>query len=488
MQTAAMPGSRVASALMYSGTFTTLLDESVLQRSFTKEEFMTIGHRASLATVSSEQIAKIKEVFNGYDVVRSGYLDREQLTTVFRDVFHPDISVEEIDGVAAMWNTSGRIPFDEFVGLFARFVKVHEQDWSLLCALRELSGSDSFHFQEGGYLTADKMVENGHSKLTLEEAQEMLWAADWRMQCNGEGDRIQIQDIIGAVLLDIERPFSSLPPMLNKGSSKLQPRHRTLPPVAAGPTEAEAILTSLTPASKDAPPGVGDLVIDLRAKGSRLHSHAMELASWTESQLQVWTKIVDRPFKDKRGKVEQPPSKQVKQPTRSDFRGYLYLLVEDPESSTKAKVLSIFMALMIILSVVVIVLETLVSPDAEADSLHGWIWFVTEAFFSTIFTVEFLVRMVAAGAVDQSLKDFLLTPSNVCDSLAILPFYLELAVRIFFNGQSADADEFRLLRVARLMRLARVLRVAKLSRRVALFGPIAMVMFVIWGIYIKTVM
>jgi len=162
------------------------------------------------------------------------------------------------------------------------------------------------------------------------------------------------------------------------------------------------------------------------------------------------------------------------------FRAMIYFFVEEPKSSLAANYFSLVMGLMIIVSVLTLVLEPL-TDDGHRSHTEEDVWKGFEIFFTALFTIELLVRFCVADALGtQTMGGFCRQPGNICDFVAILPFYVELAV-----GQ--NEDQFRLLRIARLMRLSRVIKIAKLANRSSLFGPVAMVLTVIWGIYLKNV-
>merc|ERR1712151_516326 len=126
-------------------------------------------------------------------------------------------------------------------------------------------------------------------------------------------------------------------------------------------------------------------------------------------------------------------------------------------------------------------------------------WWMLELIFTFFFTVEFIARLAVADALGQVSRSseqqgrcntcilvtfsFASKPRNICDFLAILPFYIDLVAWGTIGparGQSA-----RLCRIARLVRLSRIARIARLAERHQLFGPVAAVLVVIWGIYTK---
>ena len=111
----------------------------------------------------------------------------------------------------------------------------------------------------------------------------------------------------------------------------------------------------------------------------------------------------------------------------------------------------LFLLLLILANVVALVLESVEGIRSQ----YGRWFFAFEAFSVGVFTVEYGVRVWAAGA-EQRYRGvigrvrFALTPMAVVDLLAVLPFYLP------FLG----AD----LRVVRAVRLLRAFRILKLGR------------------------
>jgi len=79
---------------------------------------------------------------------------------------------------------------------------------------------------------------------------------------------------------------------------------------------------------------------------------------------------------------------------------------------------------------------------------------VIETLVSIIFTIEYVLRIISC----RNIFKFFITPLNIVDLLAFLPFYMNLA----FN--SANVTETRTLRVLRIARLARVFRLLKMGR------------------------
>ena len=131
----------------------------------------------------------------------------------------------------------------------------------------------------------------------------------------------------------------------------------------------------------------------------------------------------------------------------------VHLLFDDPTSSRAALYLSSWFMFLIVGSTLAFMLETL--PSLSADPEYGdpekkQFWFILETFFVVFFTLEYVLRWVTA---DNMIK-FPFEVFNVVDLLAIIPYYIELALSSNVN-----------LRFIRVVRLARVFRVLKMGKK-----------------------
>mmetsp|Transcript_58552 Transcript_58552/g.171308 ORF Transcript_58552/g.171308 Transcript_58552/m.171308 type:complete len:583 (+) Transcript_58552:1-1749(+) len=130
----------------------------------------------------------------------------------------------------------------------------------------------------------------------------------------------------------------------------------------------------------------------------------------------------------------------------------LYLLLEDPDSGTGARILSHCILLTIILSIAGFIFQTL-------PSLEDFVgWEVIEIGSTVIFTLEYVLRFYTCDAFgDQTRLAFVRVPMNILDILAILPFYVERCL------ESLELKAFRVLRAARLIRVFRIFKLSKYS-------------------------
>mmetsp|Transcript_17632 Transcript_17632/g.30371 ORF Transcript_17632/g.30371 Transcript_17632/m.30371 type:complete len:359 (-) Transcript_17632:303-1379(-) len=128
------------------------------------------------------------------------------------------------------------------------------------------------------------------------------------------------------------------------------------------------------------------------------------------------------------------------------FRRRVYALLDDPSSSIWAKIISVWIMFLIFLSCGAFIFKTL--PIYYHDSSP--IWDIIEAFSIINFTIEYVVKLLCC----PNLFRFLIAPLNVIDIVAIVPFYIEIAV-----GSGGAGFAF-----IRILRLARIFRLFKLSR------------------------
>lgn len=115
------------------------------------------------------------------------------------------------------------------------------------------------------------------------------------------------------------------------------------------------------------------------------------------------------------------------------------------ESNTKAgKAFDIALLLLIVLSIVVVVLDSVESIHSK----YGLFFYKLEWFFTIVFTIEYILRLICIKRPLLYATSFL----GVIDLLAIIPSFLS----IFFVGAQS-------LLVLRALRLLRIFRIFKLT-------------------------
>lgn len=147
----------------------------------------------------------------------------------------------------------------------------------------------------------------------------------------------------------------------------------------------------------------------------------------------------------------------------------MWELFEHPDSSSVAGVIVVFSILMIVAAVITSIAESCVkqnylvqstqSNSANTRSLADP-WFLLEIIFNTWFTFEFVVRFIASPRKGHFLTSLL----NVVDLVAILPFYITLAL------DSSKKNSVAVLRVLRIMRVFRMFKLSRYSRSLQVIG------------------
>jgi voltage-gated potassium channel len=126
------------------------------------------------------------------------------------------------------------------------------------------------------------------------------------------------------------------------------------------------------------------------------------------------------------------------------------LMNDTPTSGRLHHQLDLIFILFIIASVAAVFLETI--PSIHDPLKLEFYWFDTIAI--SVFTVEYLLRLYAAGEADPSRSgianrlSFIKRPGSIVDLIAILPHYLQFLLAV-------DLRFIRILRVLRVLKLTR---------------------------------
>lgn len=148
-------------------------------------------------------------------------------------------------------------------------------------------------------------------------------------------------------------------------------------------------------------------------------------------------------------------------------RQKIWIVMNYPGSSRAARIWSTLVMITIIISSASFVIGSLARFQADKHPAFG----IIELVCVIIFTVEYIFRL----ATSPSRKDgpetlkvyaksrfhFMIKPMNVVDLVAILPFYVELLVAAFVDGERGDASALAVVRVVRITRVFRLLKLGK---------------------------
>jgi voltage-gated potassium channel len=127
----------------------------------------------------------------------------------------------------------------------------------------------------------------------------------------------------------------------------------------------------------------------------------------------------------------------------ADWRCHLHGIIFGAET-TAGKTFDVVLIASIIISVVVVMLDSV----SSITSKYGDLLYYLEWFFTVLFTIEYLLRLLCVGRPLQYATSFF----GVIDLLAIIPTYLSLIL-----------PGTRFLLVIRILRVLRIFRVLKLA-------------------------
>lgn len=112
-----------------------------------------------------------------------------------------------------------------------------------------------------------------------------------------------------------------------------------------------------------------------------------------------------------------------------------------------------------------------VDPARVADAARSQelkdIWEGLEASFISVFTLEYICKLISADNKLGFVRDFM----NIIDLLAILPFYINLILEASLSdGGGGDIVYLAVLRAMRLFRVFRVLKLGKYFQAIQMVG------------------
>ncbi|KAG8726705.1 hypothetical protein FRC12_023158 [Ceratobasidium sp. 428] len=150
------------------------------------------------------------------------------------------------------------------------------------------------------------------------------------------------------------------------------------------------------------------------------------------------------------GEIHRPENLDATASAVSVWRRDMFMLMEQPNSSTSAFVIHFFSTFLIAFSACVTTLETLPAFRSSDER----IWFGIETALVALFTLEYSARCFAHSETWSQLWNWSTSFFPVLDLIAILPFYLLLILKFDMTA----IFRFSILRVFRLLRVFRPFR------------------------------
>jgi voltage-gated potassium channel len=140
--------------------------------------------------------------------------------------------------------------------------------------------------------------------------------------------------------------------------------------------------------------------------------------------------------------------KQEQAATKSEWRSKVFKIIY--HADTKAgKWFDILLIIFIVLSVLTIILDSVL----ELHLAYGNLFFVLEWFFTVVFTLEYILRLISIKSPIRYTLSFF----GIVDILSILPTYLSL----FFMG----TQQLLVIRILRILRVFRILKLVQYTHQ-----------------------
>lgn len=167
----------------------------------------------------------------------------------------------------------------------------------------------------------------------------------------------------------------------------------------------------------------------------------------------------------------------TKTTTLNSRRSHMWVLLEKGESTVFGRIIQIFIALTICLSIFFTVLETVYYGNGmKFHERFPDLFQIVESLCTGIFTLEYLLRLYASPKRLQ----FIVTKLSIIDLLAVLPFYIDLFVTRIAHGD--DVRNIRnLLGVFRVLRIIRIVKLSRNLRHMRVVGHMLKIAFVDLG-------
>uniref|UniRef100_A0A8C4PZE7 Potassium voltage-gated channel modifier subfamily F member 1 n=1 Tax=Eptatretus burgeri TaxID=7764 RepID=A0A8C4PZE7_EPTBU len=144
-------------------------------------------------------------------------------------------------------------------------------------------------------------------------------------------------------------------------------------------------------------------------------------------------------------------------------RKVLWQLMESPDSSFLARLIAIVSFLLVVVSSVVLCLSTIPElqvPDEDGLPGEHPTLSVVETVCICWFTLEYVLRFTAAPRKVR----FILAFMNIVDALAIVPYYMGLALSYLGKRSSSTSSLSNVQQAVQALRIMRVARILKLAR------------------------
>jgi len=459
--------SDVPNAVMYAGLFhlpEVYDDDKKPEENMNHQKFLELCHRGFMRPLRKKQIETIHKLFGVPEAEEDRInfkISAVGLQRALRRTM-PGMSAEMADAYFMAFQSSGslsaQLDLGALEGMMSLLIRLHEPYCSVMEACREIVGAERGHANlECNFSRVVRASSQIGGSITKEEAQEMLWSSDWRFEGRGRGETLGFPEVASAVTATFNRVPGPLPaPVMNQGIDFEDDE------IVAAPSKTELV----TDINWD------ELLNDATRMGAS-PDQLEDLAALAPSS-------PSRRLED----VAKPPSKHEGDGEENEPDGKRRLQsgeTTSSETSTSRRAVESFVACLIMVSTLALVLEPIVSgeDDDQSDSEER-VWLIVEACITAFLTVEFVMRaaVVVRKGLLASGHTFV---GIIMEAMATIPLYMELLAEPFGEGLLYDG----LKDGAALFRVVRMARVSRFATETTLAPPVATMLVVVWGIYVK---
>ena len=149
--------------------------------------------------------------------------------------------------------------------------------------------------------------------------------------------------------------------------------------------------------------------------------------------------------------------------TSRTFRAKLHVIMRYPEVSCIGKFVFYLVAIAIVVSVVTTVAETVSCGGKKCGDQYPTVFKIADTICVMIFLVEFCISLYAAENRLKHLRSL----NAVIDALAILPFFINIAVEALSDSNNAEVQALVVLRVFRIFRVFKLMRISERLQNLA---------------------
>mmetsp|Transcript_17358 Transcript_17358/g.39131 ORF Transcript_17358/g.39131 Transcript_17358/m.39131 type:complete len:474 (+) Transcript_17358:2-1423(+) len=467
---------------MYAGLFHSAQVYDEEQRPTTplsEEQFVALCHRALMSPLVGKQVEIVRDLFGIPEDERAAAtfaLSASGLQKSLRKVLG-GISAEMADAYFMAFHRerdlSDNLDVNAVLGIMALLIRQHEPYCELLQAFREILGierCESSLFVECARVVRASLQGTGETLLE-DEVAEMLWSGDWRLCGKGEGQMLGFPEMVSSITATFNREAGSLPASTSQAEQE----------------EAEILSC----------PSALELTND---KNWEALANAADMSrNWESLAADMSRKHLPPPAPTVSSKNLQdalghgveltglpPPGNDGGEPDRKVRATSCETAASEVTVTMEDRLIDAAVSFLVVVSTVALVLEPVISgKEKDQSGTEEMVWEVVEVIITALLTLEILTRLIIVPSLGFA-GSGQTTATLVIEVMSTLPLYMEwLAYAGFVQEPLGGMLHDGLLDGAELFRVVRFARVSRFAARTTLAAPVATMLVVVWGVYVK---